>query len=586
MLSSDEILTGLGLVVVLGLACRLVAARTRLPAIVLLLPVGFAAGAATNDVHPDALFGNAFQPLISLGVGLILFEAGLRLRLKDLRGGARSVVLRLVFIGPVVTAAGVGVATKLIFGLDWGVSVVLGAILVVSGPTVVLPLLEFVRPTDSVRSVLKWEGVLIDPIGALLGVVVFNAVRAGAGGHKALHPGQLALSIGVGLVIGAIGAALLWLFLRALQRESPGQGVAAALMVVVGAVVAADLLRDDSGFLAATVMGAALANQTRLDISRILAFQRDVVELLIAVLFVLISASVAPDQVGDLLLKGLALVAAMVLVLRPLVVAVGTWGSELGGSERAFIAWLAPRGIVAAATASAFGLQLSQAGVRGAGDILPIAFITIFATVILYGLTAAPVARLLGLIGAGGQVVLVVGGHAVARAIAKALEEAGVGTRLWTGRFDEQAAAREAGLQAGQARLGVDLASREEELEEVTDALVVTENDDFNALAAFELRQDLGHDHVYKLAAKGELLDSEPAYVKESILFGADVDYSELARRLEAGARIGRLPSDGGSGEITPLFVMTAAGELIVVTAGRRPETSPGDTRIGLTAAG
>jgi hypothetical protein len=115
---------------------------------------------------------------------------------------------------------------------------------------------------------------------------------------------------------------------------------------------------------------------------------------------------------------------------------------------------------------------------------------------------------------------------------------------------------------------------------------VVTENDDFNALAAFELRQDLGHDHVYKLAAKGELLDSEPAYVKESILFGADVDYSELARRLEAGARIGRLPSDGGSGEITPLFVMTAAGELIVVTAGRRPETSPGDTRIGLTAAG
>ena len=559
----------------LALACRLVSGRLRLPAIVLLLPVGFAAGAATDDVHPDALLGNAYQPLVSLGVGLILFEAGLRLRLDEVRGRTRRVVERLVVVGPVLTGIGVALGAKLLFGLGWGVSAVLGAILVVSGPTVVLPLLAFVRPTDRVRSVLKWEGVLIDPIGALLGVLAFQTVLAG------YEPGGMALSIGVGLVIGAIGAAVLWLLLAGLQRAAPGQGVAATLMVVVGALVVADLIREDSGFLAATVMGMVLANQTQLDVSRVLAFQGTVVELLIAILFVLISASVEPSQVWDLLPEGLLLVAVMVVILRPLTVAAGTWRSELSQAERAFMAWLAPRGIVAAATASAFGLQLAQAGVQGADDILPISFIVIFATVVLYGLTAAPFARRLGLAGAGESVVLVVGGNAWARAIALALKAAGLGVRLWTGRSEEQAAAREVGLEAGNARLGVDLASREEELEEITDALLMTESDDFNALAAFELRQELGRDHVYRLPPRGELLDLVPAYAEGRILFGEDLTFAELTRRFDAGERLVEAAEDRDG--VRPLFVVSG-GELTVVTPGLRPEVAEGGTTIGLIA--
>jgi NhaP-type Na+/H+ or K+/H+ antiporter len=388
-MSTNDLLAGLGLVIVLAIACQLVAARTRLPAIVLLLPVGFIAGAATDDVHPDVLFGDTFQPLVSLGVGLILFEAGLRLRLQELRGGARPVVLRLITVGTLVTGAGVTLAVKLIFGLDWGVSVMLGAILVVSGPTVVLPLLAFVRPTDRVRSVLKWEGVLIDPIGALLGVFAFHAVQAGAGGNEALEAGELVLSVVAGLVVGSSLAGVLWLLLRTTQRRAPRQGVPAALMVVAGALAAADILREDSGFVATTAMGMILANQRELDVSRILEFQGTVVTLLIGMLFILISASVEPSQVSALLPEGLVLIAVLVLVVRPLVVALGTWGSELGREERIFTAWLAPRGIVAAATASAFGLQLTEAGVDGAGDILPIAFIAIFGTVVLYGLSAA-----------------------------------------------------------------------------------------------------------------------------------------------------------------------------------------------------
>jgi hypothetical protein len=460
-----------------------------------------------------------------------------------------------------------------------------GAILVVSGPTVVLPLLAFVRPTDRVRSVLKWEGVLIDPVGALLGVLAFHAVIAGAGNERGYHVGELALSLGTGLVAGAIGAAALWLLLRRFQRAAPGQAVTAALLVLVACLVAADAIREDSGFMAATLMGAAMANQTELDVSGILAFHGTVVELLIGILFVLISASVSPSQVGDLLPEGAALVAVMVLVLRPLVVALGTWGSKLSPAERAFTAWMAPRGIVAAATASAFGLQLSQAGVSGAEDILPLCFIAIFGTVGLYGLTAAPVARLLGLAKAGASVVLVVGGQAWGRAIAKALEAAGLGVRLWTGRPEEQAAAREDGLAAGNARLGVDLATREEELEEVSDALLVTESDDFNALAAYELRRDLGHEHVFRLPAGDDVLDLVPVYAEGSVLFGEELTYSELTRRFDAGAELVEVNGTPGD-HLTTLFVVSASGELTVATAGRAPVAGAGDTRICLRSPG
>ena len=181
---------------------------------------------------------------------------------------------------------------KLIFGLDWGVSIVTGAILVVSGPTVVLPLLAYVRPSETVRSVLKWEGTLIDPIGALLGVIAFSAVKAGAGGGRPFHPGELSASLAVGLLVGAAATAVLWLLLRGLQRTTPRQAIPAALMCVAAALVAGDLIREDAGFVATTTMGIALANQRSLDVSRILEFHGTVVNLLIGILFVLLSASV------------------------------------------------------------------------------------------------------------------------------------------------------------------------------------------------------------------------------------------------------------------------------------------------------
>jgi NhaP-type Na+/H+ or K+/H+ antiporter len=587
--TTDQILLGLGLVVVLALGCQLVAARTHVPAIVLLLPAGFIAGAATHDVHPDFLFGNTFQPIVSLGVGLILFEAGLRLRFDELRGGAHRVVLRLIPIGVVLSVVGVTLAAKLFLGLGWGSSLMLGAILVVSGPTVVLPLLEFVRPSEKVRSVLKWEGVLIDPVGALLGVVVFTALQAHAAGGGAFNPGEMLLSIVVGLAIGAIGAGALWLMLGSIQRSVPRQSIAAALLTVVAAVVAADLIREDSGFVAATTMGVVLANQRRLDVSRVLEFQGNVVQLLIGILFVLISASVTPASVRPLIAGSVGLIAVMVLVIRPLAVVLGAYGSTLGRPERTFLAWLAPRGIVAAATASSFGPALAKAGVSGANKILPIAFMAIFGTVAIYGLTVVPVARRLGVAGTAAVVVLVVGGHNWARSIAAALKAAGVGVRLWTGQAGEQTAARSAGIDAGNARLGVERAAREAELEEVTDALLLTGSDNFNALAAFELRQELGHDHVFRLPNGTALLDLEPSYAEGRELFGAPLTFSEMTRRFDSGAAIVLHGSgdaaDGDAGpdaDSTLLFAISPTGQLRVATARAAPTPSDGDTTIWL----
>lgn len=496
MLSTDQILAGLGLVIVLAVGGRLLAQRLRVPALVLLLPIGFVAGAITDDVHPEALLGATFQPFVSLGVGLILFEAGLRLDLSELERSMRTVVWRLVSVGAIVTFACVTLAARYVIGLEWGLATILGAVLVVSGPTVVLPLLAFIRPSDRVRAVLKWEGTLIDPLGALLGVIALHAVLQGAIGEKPFHFGVLISSLAVGAGVGLACALVLGLLLKRAMRSDPAQGIAVTLMMVAAAVVAADLLREDSGLVAAAVMGAVLAGRRDLDVSRIVEFHATVVELLIGVLFVLISASVSPSQADAVLWDSLALVGLMVFVIRPLAVALGTLGSALDWRERAFAAWMAPRGIVAGATASSFALALESAGVADAERLLPIVFVAIFATVVIYGLSGGLVARLLGVAGIADPALLLVGGGP-ALAFAEELRAAGARVVLWSTRDADREAARGAGIEAAAPPFGPDAVRLEAELEDVGDALVLGESDDYNGLAAHELRAVLGHEHVH-----------------------------------------------------------------------------------------
>ena len=215
---------------VLAVSSQLVAQRLGLPAIVVLLPAGFVAGIATDDVHPETLLGPLYQPFVTLAVSIILFEAGLRLSFGEVARGIRNIVARLVGVGVLVTWLGVAVTVALLFNdMNRGVALLIGAILVVSGPTVVLPMLAFIRPTRDVRSLLKWEGVLVDPIGALLGVLVFHGAQSGGEGWD-WFSGEALASIGVGGLVGFAGAALLWLLLREVIRDAPTMVVPAMLM--------------------------------------------------------------------------------------------------------------------------------------------------------------------------------------------------------------------------------------------------------------------------------------------------------------------------------------------------------------------
>jgi len=588
MLSANQILLGLGLVLVLAVSSQLAARVLGVPGLVILLPVGFIAGIATDDVHPDKLLGALYQPFVSIAVGLILFEAGLRLSLDEVDPAVRKAVTRLVIGGAALTWLAITAATALLYrDMDLGVAFMIGAILTVSGPAVVLPLLAFIRPAGAVRALVKWEGTLVDPIGALLGVVVFVAVGSGRG----WQPGSLLLDLVVGAAVAAVGGPVLWLLLRVVHRSAPRMVVGATLMVVVGVVVVADLIRADAGLLAAVLLGVLVANQRSIDVSRSLfEFQDTLVQLLIGVLFVLVSASVSPTELRSVMPEAVALVAIMILVVRPAAVALSLAGSSFSRNEQAFVAWMAPRGIIAGATASAFGTDLAQKGVAGAAKVLPIVFFAIFGTVVVYGLTAAPVARRLGVAGLGQRLVLLVGGQDWARELALALKRAGVAVRMWVGPLEQQTAAHDAGLDADRGRIMVDAISREAELEEVTDALVLTQSDDFNTLCAAELRNELGHGHVFRIAPHPhpDAPDLLPPPKEVGILANRLLTYSELDREVAAGARLvtleanGRPPTNGA----VPLFAITPAGQLSIAADGRPPVTRPGDTVIVLVSSG
>src|ERR1700744_3614065 len=378
--TTAQILTGIGIILVLAVGSQVLASRLRIPALILLLPVGFIAGALTTDVNPQHLLGAAFQPLVSLSVAVILYDAGLGLDLRKLKGHTRKVVIRLIAGGVLITWVLAAALAAPLLGMSRGAAVMLGVILVVSGPTVVGPLLGFVRPKERLQRVLIWEGSLIDPVGGILGALVFHAVSASTSRGPGSQLAQFLLSVGVGLAGGVVGTALLWLLLRKL-RLVEGLGTDAAIAAVVVVAAGCDAVRDDTGLIAAIFMGLALANLRGFDIPGRRPFFETLIQLIIGVLFISISATVTPQSLRHLVLPTLGLVAVLVFVARPVVAFASPQRTDLPTGERAFIGWMAPRGIVAAATASTFAAGLVSKGIGGAARILPVTFVVIVATV-------------------------------------------------------------------------------------------------------------------------------------------------------------------------------------------------------------
>ncbi len=591
---SEDLLLGLASIIILGIVAQWLAWRLHLPSILLLLIFGFVAGPVTGFLDTDAIFGDLLLPIVSLSVAIILLEGGLNLRISELRrvGG---VVGRLITIGTLVTWAIGTVAAYFILDLDFALSVLLGAILVVTGPTVILPLLRHLRPSGAVGPILKWEGITIDPIGAILAVLVFGVIIAGEPqAATALVIGNLLLTVTVGGIIGALGAVIVVLMLRSYQIPDFLHS-AVTLTMAVGAFVASNILQADSGLLAVTLMGIILANQKTVGVRHIIEFKENLRVLLISFLFILLAASLDMDSFSLIGWNSLWFLAALMLLARPLAVFLSTLKSELSWRERLFLAWLAPRGIVAAAVASVFAFRLLEAGHPQAELLVPVTFIVIAGTVAIYGLSASPLARRLKVAQPNPQGVMIIGAHSWARAIATSLKEEGYKVLVVDANWANISAARLDGLPTFYASVLSQYTLDEIDLGGMGRLLALTSDNEFNSLAILQYAGIFGRGEVYQLASESDDTAPQKAvseHLKGRLLFSPDMTYRQLVRRFAAEGviKVTALTKEFDweafmqryGGTAVPLFVVDPGGKLTVFTADNPPKPRPGQKLISL----
>ncbi len=506
-----DILTGVALILMLGIGAQWIAWRLRIPSILLLLSFGILAGPVSALVLPggeallaptELLGDDRLLPLVSLAVGLILYEGGLTLRFRDI-GSNDRVVWMLITLGAMVTWIAAAFFAALFLNIPPSIAILLGAILTVTGPTVIGPLLSHIRPVGPSATVLRWEGIAIDPVGALLAVIVFEVIMAGQGGESIgatlwMMVQSVGLTVIVGGGLGFLAAGVLVLGIKHyLVPEGLQNPVSLLFVVVIFAI--SDAVQKESGLLATTVMGMVLANQRQADVRHILEFKENLKVLLISALFIILGARLDLDGFVDVGFGIIPFVAVLILIVRPLSVYIATLGSELDLKQRVLIASVAPRGIVAAAVASVFGLALEAQSVQGAELLSPIIFSVIIITVAFYGLAAGPITRWLGIADTNPQGVLFIGAFPWVRDIAQALHRRGFKVRLVDANYQHIQAARMAGLNVWYGNALADRAAEEIDLTGIGYALAATPNDEVNALVGQRLGRELGKANVFQL---------------------------------------------------------------------------------------
>ena len=608
MLIMPTPLVTIAAVVVLGIGAQWLAWRTKFPSILLLLGFGFLAGPVTGFLPQDALQGEWLFPFVSLAVGIILFEGGLTLRFDEFREVGKSVV-NLITIGVLVTGVLATIGAHYLAGFSWEVAVVLGALLTVTGPTVVLPLLRHVRPAGRVGTIAKWEGITIDPIGAILAVLVLETVillnepAEVAGAHGSVW-GALAQGIAFEIVVGvgvAVLAAVLLVFLLHRRLVPDWLQNPVALMVVVAAFAISNTLQEEAGLLEATLLGIIMANQPYVSVRRIVEFKEDLRVLLISLLFIILSARLDRSAFEIMLAPGpLLFLAVLMLVVRPLAVWLSSLGTGLNWREQAFLSWLAPRGIVAAAVASLFSFRLEEFFPAEAGRIVPIVFLVIVGTVAVYGLTISPLARWLGLALPDPQGVLFIGAQGWVRRVAKALDGLGIPVLLIDANARNVRQAKKAGLHAQRANILAEGVIDDLDLSGIGRLLAVTPNDEVNALAALHFGEVFESDEVYQLPMRADGPKSPateiPRHLRGRPLFATDATFTALDERLNAGASIhvihitdtrtlaalrDEVETDDGEEGLIPLFLVR--GEKVRVYAEDADITpQPGDALVVL----
>lgn len=582
-------------IVALGAGAQWFAWRVGLPAILPLLVVGFVAGPLFGWLDPSVLIGDDLLfPAVSLAVGLILFEGGLTLSLPEVRE-TRGVVIRLVTVGALVTWLGATLAAWSLVGLSAPVAFLFGALVIVTGPTVIGPLLRIVRPSARIGNVLKWEGILVDAIGAMVAVLVFEFLLIE---NREMALGQTVLLfvrfILTGTVVGSVAGFALAYLLR--RRMLPDYLVnLVALAFVFAAFAIAGALAPEAGLLATVLMGMVISNLKVPNITDLLSFKEDLTVLFISLLFIVLAANVNLDAfMAALSLSSLALLAVIILAIRPLAVFASTLGSSLSWREKLFLGWIAPRGIVAAAVSSLFASKLVAAGFEGSESLVPLVFLVIVGTVLLGSLTAKPVAEALGVAEPDPQGFLILGAHPIARRIAAFLKEQKLGVMLADTNWSNVAAARLEGLPAYYGSLLSDRSDDEIRLSGLGRLLALTSNDEANALSALKYARSFGSQNVYQLAPgrAGTERDGLSTEQRGRVAFGRDVDYDRLERLFDRGAVLTRtaLSARAGADDVrrradasqVPLFLLQNGSVKVLTEDAPVPEA--GATLVTLVA--
>ncbi|MCL1038205.1 sodium:proton antiporter [Shewanella submarina] len=535
---AEQIAGMLGLVGVLSLLCQWLGWRMRLPAILPLLLCGLLLGPGLGIIQPEALLGDLLFPMISLGVAIILFEGALTLNFKEIRDHGKMVI-NLVSIGALVTWTIISVACHYLMGFAWELAILFGALVVVTGPTVIVPMLRSVRPSAKLGSILRWEGIVIDPIGALLAVLVYEYVVAT--NDPATHVLQ---AFGLTLLVGlGLGAATGWLLGLILKRRWIPHYLrnTAVLTIMLGVFVLSNAIEEESGLLTVTVMGILMANIKDLDISDIIEFKETLTVLMISALFILLAARLDSEAVMALGWGSLALLAVVLFIARPVSIWLCGIGTSLSSAEKWFLSWMAPRGIVAAAVSSLFAIKLQEKGFAGAELIVPLVFVVIIGTVVIQSLTASAWAKWLGVRMDAPQGVLIFGASVFSRNLAKILMDNGYKVLLADTNWDNIRLARMDNIPVYFGNPASEHAENALDLTGIGRALVISPYRKLNPLVNFYYQDVFGESKVFGLnnfESNSARLQMSESYRKRLCLFADGVSYAKIASQMSRGGMV------------------------------------------------
>ncbi|MAP81599.1 MAG: cell shape-determining protein [Aequorivita sp.] len=593
-------------IIILGILAQWVAWKFKIPAILPLILIGLLVGPLSTFFSED---GNQWiQPIwtgknglfpgenlfyfVSLAVGIILFEGGLTLKREEI-SKVGSAIGKLISIGAAITFIGAGVAAHYVFGLDWRISFLFSALIIVTGPTVITPILRNIPLKKDVAAVLRWEGILIDPIGALVAVLVYEfiSVEGDSGYTKQalLDFGKIVL---IGMTFGVSAGYALYIAIKKKLIPHYLSNVV-SLSLVMAVFVASDLLAHESGLLAVVVMGMFLGNSDLPNLKELLYFKESLSVLLVSILFILLSANISVD---DLLLvinyKTAILLAIIIFILRPLSVLASTIGSSLKTNEKLFISWVGPRGIVAAGISSLFGTKLVSKGVVGAEYITPLVFAVVLITVIMNATTARIMADWLGVFLKKSEGILMVGASKVSRLIATYLHKNKRHVVLIDSNQLNINRAKELGLEAFTANIYADDLTDNIELNDVGYLLAMTGSDEINRQAINRFGRYFGENGTFRLMTSEEMRNRKNLAAKE--LFSYTHDYTRFTQVAQDFPSIQEIPVEnhnqflrilniiGENPDAIPLFLKHDNGHLDLLNSPPELEVEAGSSLVYL----